>query len=1336
MSRIDGLQLQGIRSFAPGHRESISLYTPLTLIVGYNGSGKTTIIECLKYVTTGDLPPNSKNGAFIHDPKARNSPLHHPLSFVTRLTRSIVQLCNETTVLANVGVKFTSLDGKQHVVHRKLQCKIEKSGKRTYKSLESSWKEEGEERSTTSPRVQNINAELSRLLGVAPAILDSVIFCHQDESLWPMSEPNVLKKKFDEIFDAQKWTKGVDVVKMSRKRQGIELRAKLLELGQQEQDKKKALANSRAINELEAEIVKLGEEERALEREADMTEEKTRQKREEANQFLGIINDLSNLQTQFGIREDTVKELRDSIDMLAEDDDELKKVLDQYGVTLDRLQKQVQADVVEYNQLEEEIGETRTKLNDRLAEKGRLESDKEKYERQLESRVEMVQHAAVKHGLRGFTSDLDDHQISVFNEKIQAVLNNKKREHERLQNELARAADEAGAKISELEGKKSSLMSERQFAKQKRTENDRKIKRLQTDADAVDCDEGHVKILEKNKIALDERYQNAQKDMRESSWDDKIQGARSELNVLEKTSEELNTELVNCTRLSSERAQLDLRKKEMKEREGNLESLVATYSGRISGLLKRDFNIGSLESDYKVVHGEQAVIVKNAKARCDALQKELDQRDFELTETRKRQAASLDTKARYERTIMKVLKEVSQTPDKVVIEDFTEELESLEDAKSDADKTLALFDEMKNYYNLAQTYLNTKNKCKLCQRGFTDDQSKAKIEAQIKKGLSDEQKKALEQEVCVVEEQLAKLTAVRSDHDALQRLKSDLSKTRKDGDIAQTKREEKLRQLEAAEEEHSKVSELLNELESVSKSVSDIAQLNAHIQDAREQIGRLESQSQMSGTGRSADEIQNAQSENSEKLKEVKKNLDNLTRERQRNLDLISNLELERSDNKNKLSQAKHQMEVKGALARDVKGLREDNQKQDESVAKIDQDLKALQPQIDAARGQRDAERERGREKARAVAEERDAVAQTLSNLKIIEDEIQDYLDRGKASALASAERVISGLKQQHDRLQTEMGEIMTRINSQKQELAQGDRRKKNINDNLRYRENCRTLDSLSKQIEELEAHNAREDYDKLMSEAKYYSDEWNIVRNRISTIRGTVGAKDESLKALLANHNTFYKGVEEKYKRTKMDVEATKCAIDDLGTFGNAMNQAIMEFHSLKMEEVNRIAGELWRATYQGTDIDTIAIRSENEAPAANSKTDRRQYNYRVTMVKQDTEMDMRGRCSAGQKVLASIIIRLALAESFGVNCGLIALDEPTTNLDSDNIRSLAVSLHGIIKARQAQANFQLIVITHDEEFLRHMRCNEFTDKFYRVKRDVNQCSVISKEDISRITD
>ena len=49
---------------------------PLTIIVGANGSGKTTIIESLKYICTGSQPPLSDGGkSFIHDIKLENTAL-------------------------------------------------------------------------------------------------------------------------------------------------------------------------------------------------------------------------------------------------------------------------------------------------------------------------------------------------------------------------------------------------------------------------------------------------------------------------------------------------------------------------------------------------------------------------------------------------------------------------------------------------------------------------------------------------------------------------------------------------------------------------------------------------------------------------------------------------------------------------------------------------------------------------------------------------------------------------------------------------------------------------------------------------------------------------------------------------------------------------------------------------------------------------------------------------------------------------------------------------------------------------------------------------------------
>ena len=55
-------------------------------------------------------------------------------------------------------------------------------------------------------------------------------------------------------------------------------------------------------------------------------------------------------------------------------------------------------------------------------------------------------------------------------------------------------------------------------------------------------------------------------------------------------------------------------------------------------------------------------------------------------------------------------------------------------------------------------------------------------------------------------------------------------------------------------------------------------------------------------------------------------------------------------------------------------------------------------------------------------------------------------------------------------------------------------------------------------------------------------------------------------------------------------------------------------------------------------------------------------------------------------------------MPETFCTNCGILALDEPTTNLDAENIEGLATALIDIIESRKRQENFQLVIITHDE--------------------------------------
>ena len=39
------------------------------------------------------------------------------------------------------------------------------------------------------------------------AVLENVVFVHQEDSNWPLAEGQTLKKKFDDIFSATKYTK-------------------------------------------------------------------------------------------------------------------------------------------------------------------------------------------------------------------------------------------------------------------------------------------------------------------------------------------------------------------------------------------------------------------------------------------------------------------------------------------------------------------------------------------------------------------------------------------------------------------------------------------------------------------------------------------------------------------------------------------------------------------------------------------------------------------------------------------------------------------------------------------------------------------------------------------------------------------------------------------------------------------------------------------------------------------------------------------------------------------------------------------------------------------------
>mmetsp|Transcript_1060 Transcript_1060/g.3363 ORF Transcript_1060/g.3363 Transcript_1060/m.3363 type:complete len:635 (+) Transcript_1060:589-2493(+) len=208
---------------------------------------------------------------------------------------------------------------------------------------------------------------------------------------------------------------------------------------------------------------------------------------------------------------------------------------------------------------------------------------------------------------------------------------------------------------------------------------------------------------------------------------------------------------------------------------------------------------------------------------------------------------------------------------------------------------------------------------------------------------------------------------------------------------------------------------------------------------------------------------------------------------------------------------------------------------------------------------------------------------------------------------------------------------------------------------------------------------------------------------------------------------NQRYRHIDQRHADKYDELTTANLAIGDLERYYKALDRSLIRFHQTKMEEINRSTKELWNRTYKGSDIDGIEIKSEHEGY---TDAGLRKHSYRVMMRKGDNLLDMRGRCSAGQKVLACLIIRLALAESFCLNCGILALDEPTTNLDTANAEAFASALHDVIEHRKAQSNFQLIVITHDEKFVHSLGASGYCNHYYRVSKQLSGGEVHSTID------
>ncbi|KAK8192457.1 DNA repair protein Rad50 [Phyllosticta paracitricarpa] len=1245
------LTATSVRSFDNRVSETIQFYSPLTLIVGFNGSGKTTIIECLKYATIGELPTGCDRGkSFIHDPN----------------------LCGEKDVLAQVKISFKATSGAKMVATRSLQLSIKKSGKnfiRTVKALEGQLLmiKDGE-RTAISSRVAELNQILPQYLGISAAILEYVVFCHQDESLWPMSEPGALKKRFDEIFDALKWTKAIDNIKLLIKNKKEELgKLKILEEHAKE-DKDKGTRIEKRSQELYNEI----EELRA------QVEELASKKEEAAKKTTAAFDRSATFESIVRTLEENVRELRQNIQEMLETDAELQASLDRFEERVALYEDDKERQMTKYHKVLEGLKENRSTVGIKQAEHGKYVAEKEQHHREIESRENMIKATARRHNIRGFDLEITDEHAREFMERLQRMARDQQTTLDRVRRQIQEDLQKAQSAIGQLNERKSALSQSKDSLRSQIQRNEQKLSQLEADLDRIDVDEGRKATLESAIEETESRLKKVREESAASRLDEKIKDLNRQIREREEQRDNLEAEIADATLRARDSA-----------KQRSLETLTGAHGDRLSDVLGRRWEPRTLEAEFQAVLTQKSNDVQDAEKQRDGSNRELDGVKQNLT------AVKADLKKK-KVSIKDAEDRVANALDGKPIEDFPDELQEVESAVTVLQTDLSNFGAMKDYYTACLDALDKQNKCLLCERRYErQDPGISPFRKKLDQKLKESAKHALETELQEAKEELKSLRGLQPVYDTWIRLKR----------TEVPELETTCRTLDARDMTLDDRLELKKDVESMSKTVQNI-------------IKELEVKQTQTGTLRGLETIQDDLQQNSESTRALRSALANQTSEKDRVRDLLSNLELELRDAKSKLSTAEYQLKEKSSLQGQIQDVKNQNAGHKDSMRKTDQEIQSLAPQLEQAQAKYDDVAARGAEKEQDLQEQSNKLHNSVNELALASKAIDAYIARGGPNQVARAKAELEGLEEESQR----------DIRKIEDQLRNHQETKRAINENIRFRNATRQLESVRAEVSELEAHNAEVDRARCIREAEKWQEERNRLSAEEANVMGILKTKDDQLQQLIADWETDYKDAASKYKEAHIKHETTKAARDDLTTYQSALDKAIVKFHSIKLEEINRIIEELWKKTYQGTDVDTIMIKSESET------TKSRSYNYRVVMVKQDAEMDMRGRCSAGQKVLASIIIRLALAECFGVSCGLIALDEPTTNLDRDNIRALAESLSEIIRVRRQQSNFQLIVITHDEEFLRYMNCGDFCDYYYRVSRNEKQKSIIEKQSIAEV--
>jgi exonuclease SbcC len=187
--------------------------------------------------------------------------------------------------------------------------------------------------------------------------------------------------------------------------------------------------------------------------------------------------------------------------------------------------------------------------------------------------------------------------------------------------------------------------------------------------------------------------------------------------------------------------------------------------------------------------------------------------------------------------------------------------------------------------------------------------------------------------------------------------------------------------------------------------------------------------------------------------------------------------------------------------------------------------------------------------------------------------------------------------------------------------------------------------------------------------------------------------SKESEIRTKLQSYDSFIqekelrkKENEEKLKdlkKQKKEIKRLENLVRDLNIFSLALEETQVELRSNFVEVVNRAMNKLWSTLYPYRDFVSIRLNAEEG-------------DYILQLQGRDgIWINVEGNVSGGERSIACLALRIALALALAPQLRILVLDEPTANLDAKAISELTTTL----RERIAEFIDQTFLITHQPE-------------------------------------